>query len=127
MKIAVTAKGAGLGAWIDPNFVDCKHFVIVDDNKQFVSWEPEVTIGQDIFLLAEKIIALNIDVLITGHLPADVEELFLSKGIKVFTAQEGSILELVEKYQTSWLSFFAAKFFICFNRFPNLDINLEIK
>lgn len=100
MKTLVTAKGAGLGAWLDPSFINCKHFVIVDEKGKFESWEPDANAEWDIISLAKKIIALNIDVLITGLLPSEIKEMFQSKGVQVFTAEQGSILELVEKYQT---------------------------
>ena len=99
MKIAVSAKGAGLGAWLDPSFADCKHFVIVDENGKFEAWEPNEHADQDIYSLVENIISLNIDVLITGQLPADVEKIFQEKGVQVITAEQGSVLELVERYQ----------------------------
>lgn len=38
MKVAVTAKGAGLGAWLDPVFETCLQIVIVDDRDRFEAW-----------------------------------------------------------------------------------------
>ena len=31
MKIAVSSKGAGLGAWIHPDFLTCNFIVVVDE------------------------------------------------------------------------------------------------
>ena len=41
MKIAVTAKGSGLGAWLDPVFEESRQLVPVSEKGRFESW------GQD--------------------------------------------------------------------------------
>lgn len=98
MKVAVTAKGAGLGAWLDPVFETCLQIVIVDDRDRFEAWmNPFREAGtQDGLALAQKLTEEKVDTLITGALSSRALDLLRSADIDVFTAKQGSILELVE-------------------------------
>lgn len=98
MKIAVTAKGAGLGAWLDPDFTNCLQIVIVDDRDRFEAWanpyrEKQPKDGVD---LAAQLIREQIDVLIAGVIPAQALTELLKAGVVVFQVKSGSVLELVE-------------------------------
>jgi predicted Fe-Mo cluster-binding NifX family protein len=106
MKIAVTAKGAGLGAWLDPNFADCPQIVIVDDRDRFEAWanpfrgkEPN-----DGTALAAKLIQEQVAILITGIIPAQALDNLQKAGITVYQAEKGAILELVEAARDGRLS-----------------------
>lgn len=106
MKIAVTAKGAGLGAWLDPVFETCLQIVIVDDRDRFEAWvnpfrEADLKDG---IALAEKLINEKVDILITGTISPKAKEKLLSCGIEVFTADKGSILEIVDNARNHALS-----------------------
>jgi len=98
MKIAVTAKGAGLGAWLDPNFETCLQIVIVDDRDRFEAWmnpyREANTNGP--LALAEKLAAEKVDMLVTGSISPQSLQKLRDAGIEVFSADRGSILELVE-------------------------------
>jgi predicted Fe-Mo cluster-binding NifX family protein len=98
MKIAVTAKGAGLGAWLDPNFETCLQIVIVDDRDRFDAWlNPyREASAKDDPALAIKLTEEKIDILVTGSISPQSLEKLGEAGIKVFCAERGSILELVE-------------------------------
>jgi predicted Fe-Mo cluster-binding NifX family protein len=98
MKIAVTAKGAGLGAWLDANFETCLQIVIVDDSDRFEAWmnpyrEASLIDGP---LLAEKLVEEKVDRLVTGMISHPSLEKLKEANIQVYLAQHGSILELVE-------------------------------
>lgn len=98
MKVAVTARGAGLGAWLDPVFETCLQIVIVDDHDHFDAWmNPyrEVS-AMDSLALARKLAEENVDVLVTGSISPQALSLLKESGIKVLSAERGSILELVE-------------------------------
>ncbi len=98
MKIAVTAKGAGLGAWLAPVFEDCLQIVIVDERNRFDAWmNPyrEVS-AMDSLALARKLAEEKVDVLVTGSISPQALILLKEAGIEVLLAERGSILELVE-------------------------------
>lgn len=98
MKIAVTAKGAGLGAWLDPDFSNCLQIVIVDDRDRFEAWANPFRGNEpsDGSALAEKLIQEKVGVLITGNIPAAALDHFQKASISVYSAPNGAILELVE-------------------------------
>jgi len=98
MRIAVTAKGAGLGAWLDPTFADCLQIVIVDDRDRFEAWanpfrgkEPN-----DGFDLAAKLIQEQVGMLITNAISTKAFVYLQKAGLVVYQAERGSILDLVE-------------------------------
>jgi predicted Fe-Mo cluster-binding NifX family protein len=98
MKIAVTAKGAGLGAWLDPVFEACLQIVILDDRDRFEAWmNPfrEASTNDNI-ALSTKLAEEKVDILITGSISPHSLEKLSAAGINVFCAEGGSILELVE-------------------------------
>lgn len=106
MKIALTAKGAGLGAWLDPNFADCLQIVIVDDRDRFEAWEnpfrgKEPNDGTD---LAARLIQEQVGTLITGVISAQALENLHEAGVVVYQVKHGSILELVEAARDGRLS-----------------------
>jgi predicted Fe-Mo cluster-binding NifX family protein len=98
MKIAVTAKGAGLGAWLDPNFETCLQIVIVNEQDEFEAWANPFREGteDDRVALANKLAEEEMDILVTGLISSQSLQKLVEAGIKVFYAKQGSILELVE-------------------------------
>ena len=98
MKIAVTAKGAGLGAWLDPNFETCLQVVIVDDRDRFEAWmNPHHEAStKDNLALATKLSEEEVDILVTGSISPQSLKKLGDAGVEVFYAEQGSILELVE-------------------------------
>jgi len=98
MKIAVTAKGAGLGAWLDPVFETCLQIIIIDDRDRFDAWENPYreTNENDPLALAEKLTGDKVDILVTGSITPQSLQKLSEVGIQVMAAESGSILELVE-------------------------------
>jgi len=101
MKIAVTAKGAGLGAWLDPNFEESRQLVLVSDEGRFESWAADEAPAGDpqgsaraAWLVQEKTGAL-----VTGRLSVEARDRLAAAGIMVLSAESGSVLELVEAAQ----------------------------
>lgn len=93
MKIAVSSKGAGLGAWIEPNLSACGFLMIVDDHLKFSAIENKGNATD----MINQAIGEGIEALISGTIEDEIIENLKSKGIKIFSAQKGSILELVEQ------------------------------
>lgn len=96
MKIAVTAKGAGLGAWLDPVFETCLQIIIVDDHDRFEAWMNPYRETNDSLALAKKLMEEKVDMLVTGSITPQLLKKLGEAGIEVRTAERGSILELVE-------------------------------
>lgn len=106
MKIAVTAKGAGLGAWLDPVFETCLQIVIVDDRDRFEAWmNPYRGMNpMDPLPLAKKLAEEKVEKLVTGSISPQALTYLSEKGIEVLLAEGGSILELVEAARSHTLS-----------------------
>jgi predicted Fe-Mo cluster-binding NifX family protein len=100
MKVAVTAKGAGLGAWIDDDFVHCKQIVVVDENNRFEAWSnpfKDDPSHEAAIQLAKWIVDEGIKLLITNEISPQSREVLENADVVVYQAKEGAVLTLVEK------------------------------
>jgi predicted Fe-Mo cluster-binding NifX family protein len=98
MKIALTVKGVGLGAWLDEDFAHCGFVMIIDDDNRFDSWKnPSPGVEEDSnHALAEIILQAKPDILMTGKISAAEKAAFISHGIQIFDSRTGFVLELLE-------------------------------
>ena len=105
MKIAVSSKGAGLGAWLEPQFGMCNFLVVVDENNEFdvIENTSKCQSEDDEKRLAGDLIEQGIGGLVTGTLSDSALQILKDKGILVYLAEKGSILELVEKVRDNQL------------------------
>lgn len=99
MKIALTVKGAGLGAWLDEDFGHCGHVMIVGDDNRFTSWSNPYRSDSEIqgTLLAEKVIPENVDVLVTGRISQEIQDKFEEADINVVVRDNGTVFELIDE------------------------------
>lgn len=99
MKIALTVKGVGLGAWLDDNYAHCGFLLLVDDVNQFVSWENPMsdTADQSSHALTTFIVEEKPDVLVTGQITDTEKEALSSQGIRVLDNRQGFVLELLDQ------------------------------
>jgi predicted Fe-Mo cluster-binding NifX family protein len=98
MKIALTVKGVGLGAWLDDDFAHCGFVMIVDDDNRFDSWKnptPEVE-GDANHELTDIILQEKPDILMTSKISAAEKAAFMAQDIHVLEDQSGFVLELLE-------------------------------
>jgi predicted Fe-Mo cluster-binding NifX family protein len=99
MKIALTVKGVGLGAWLDDDFANCGHVMVVDDDNKFIAWE-NATRNNDQDAgkkLADSILRENPDMLITGEITEPEKATLLSSDIVVLDNRSGFVLALIEE------------------------------
>ncbi|HUW40060.1 MAG TPA: hypothetical protein VMV90_03550 [Rectinemataceae bacterium] len=98
MVVVVTAKGAGLGAWIDDSFAASRQVVVVHENGRFDAIAnpfPEDPTGK---ALADLMVSEihPFDALVTGDIRTDALDVFLRKGVMVYQAKKGSVMELAD-------------------------------
>jgi predicted Fe-Mo cluster-binding NifX family protein len=93
MKIAVSSKGAGLGAWLEPDLEKCGFLMIVDEIYHFEAIENK---NSEIDL-AREAVASGATALVAGRLQDSTRDFLLKNHIALYCAHEGSVLELVEK------------------------------
>lgn len=98
MKIALTVKGAGLGAWLDDSFASCNQVMIVEDNNRFTAWlNPFHDDLSAPALLADAIIKENVDVLITSQISAEAASKISIAGINLVTKNGGTVFDLIDE------------------------------
>ncbi len=99
MRIALTVKGAGLGAWLDNDFANCMQVMVVDDNNRFTAWQNPYRNGTSAteLSLAEDIIKEKVDVLITAQISQEVINKISKAGIKVLIKTEGTVYDLIDE------------------------------
>lgn len=99
MEIALTAKGPGLGAWLDPDFGTCGHVMVVNDRDRFRSWANAygATEAVNEVALAERLVEEHVDALVTGSLSPAAYAVLKAAGIDVYLTGVDAILTLVEK------------------------------
>ncbi len=96
MNIVLTAKGPGLGAWLDPVFARCGHLMLVDDDNRFDAWPNPQRETADAVALARDLAARRVDAVVTGVIPPDAYALLAQAGIPVYLVEVDAILTLTE-------------------------------
>lgn len=106
MKVAVTARGAGLGAWLDPVFEESRQIVVVDEGGRFVSRSADGAPESDPGGAARIrwLIEVGAGCLVTGRVGDVARRGLRAAGIPVFAADEGSVLALVEAVRNGTLA-----------------------
>ncbi len=104
MNVALTAKGPGLGAWLDPDFAHCGHLMLMTADNRFDSWpNPYREQETDGTALARDLVERRVDAVVTGVLPPDVYALLAEAGIPVYLVEVDAILTLAEAVQAGEL------------------------
>lgn len=97
MNIVLTARGPGLGAWLDPDFGHCGHLMLLAADDHFESWpNPYRESETGAVALAQQLVERQVDAVVTGVLPPAAYAILSEAGIPVYLAEVDAILTLVE-------------------------------
>ena len=106
MKIAVSSSGKTLDSSLDPRFGRCAWFLVIDPAdmryEAFDNQSAAQSSGAGIQaaqFLAEK----NVSAVITGHVGPNAVQTLSAAGIEIFAQQQGTIREVVERYNNNAL------------------------
>ena len=107
MKIAISSSGKTLDSALDPRFGRCAWFLIIDpadmSYEVFDNQNAAQSSGAGIQaaqFLADK----NVSAVITGHVGPNAAQTLSAAGIEIFTQEQGTIRELVERYKNKGLN-----------------------
>ncbi len=110
MKIAISSSGKTLDSPIDPRFGRCAWFLVIDPAdmryEAFDNQSAAQSSGAGIQaaqFLADKSVAA----VITGDVGPNAVQTLLAAGIEIFTEQQGTIREVVERYKNDTLNLIA--------------------
>jgi predicted Fe-Mo cluster-binding NifX family protein len=102
MKIAISSSGKDLDSQLDPRFGRCAYFLIVNAKDMSFDVFDNQSAGQSsgagiqsAQFLADK----RVTAVITGHVGPNAVRTLSAAGIEVFAQQQGTIKEVVEKFQ----------------------------
>jgi len=98
MDIALTAKGPGLGAWLDPDFGQCVHIMIMNDRNRFKTWpNPYRETEAGDVALARQLVEHQVDAVVTGVMSPAAQTVLAEAGIPVYLVEDvDAILTLTE-------------------------------
>ncbi len=107
MKIAISSSGKNLDSALDPRFGRCAWFVVIDpadmSYEAFDNQNAAQSSGAGIQaaqFLADK----NVSAVITGHVGPNAVQTLSAAGIEIFSQQQGTIREVVERYKNKGLN-----------------------
>ena len=103
MKIAVTARGDGMDAAVDPRFGRAMKFVVVDlDSGEATSVDnaQNMNAAQGAGIQAAQNVAnLGVEALLTGHCGPKAFRVLNAAKVKIHVGASGTVAEAVEKYK----------------------------
>ena len=98
MIVAITAKGAGLGAMLDDDFASSRQFVIVDDDASFSALANTFASDTSGAAFAKMIVATvhPLDAIVTRNIRAEALDILMRNGIAVYSADKGAVMDLAD-------------------------------
>jgi predicted Fe-Mo cluster-binding NifX family protein len=102
MKIVISSTGEDLNAQVDPRFGRCRYFLIVDTdtmNYKSISNESAMSSGGAGIQAAQNVAKTGAEVVLTGNMGPNAFQTLSAAEIKVFTGLNGTIKDVIEKYE----------------------------
>ncbi|MEW6202542.1 MAG: NifB/NifX family molybdenum-iron cluster-binding protein [bacterium] len=108
MKIAITTAGKTLDSPVDPRFGRAVGFIIYNSDTQehkYIDNQQNMNAPQGAGIQAAKaVVDAGAEALITGHCGPKAFMALKSAGIKVFTGADGTVQEVIEKFNSGTLT-----------------------
>lgn len=108
MKIAITSNGEGLCNQIDLRFGRAKGFIIYDldtNDFEYIANVQNLEASQGAGIqAAQNVINKGVEAVITGHCGPKAFKLLSTSDVKVYTAEEGKISEIIDKFKNNKLT-----------------------
>lgn len=111
MKIIVTAAAAHIDGAIEPRFGRCPYLILVDsetDEHQAIANQSAASAGGAGIATARKIVELGAQVVITGRIGPNGQEVLTQAGVEMITGCAGPIREILKNYRAGELEVGAA-------------------
>ena len=102
MKIAISTRGAGLDAEIDPRFGRCQYFMIADpETAEFEVMDNSSTLagGGAGVSAAQAIVDRGAKTVLTGNCGPNAYQALSSAGIQVITGVSGKVKDAIKDYR----------------------------
>lgn len=107
MKIAITSSGKDLDSQMDLRFGRAKGFIIYEtdnDAFEFVDNVQNLEAAQGAGIqAAQNVVNKNAEIVISGHCGPKAFKVLSTSGVKIYTAEEGKISEILEKFKNGKL------------------------
>lgn len=108
MKIAISARGQGLDAQVDPRFGRAEYFLIIDTDSGKVLKVIDNMASQDAAhgagINAATVVAeAGVNAVLTGHVGPKAFAVLNAAGIKIVTDVSGTVREAVERFKQGGL------------------------
>ena len=107
MKLAITSSGKDLDNEIDLRFGRAKGFIIYDleaNNFEYIDNIQNLEAAQGAGIqAAQNVVNKNVDAVISGHCGPKAFKVLSTSGVKIYTAEEGKISEILEKFKNGEL------------------------
>jgi predicted Fe-Mo cluster-binding NifX family protein len=107
LKIAISSLDESINSSLNPRFGRCEYFVIYDaDNEKFMAVENggRLSSGGAGIATAKMVADLGVKAVITGFVGPKAFAALKAAGIKMYTAKEGKISDLINLYKENKLS-----------------------
>jgi predicted Fe-Mo cluster-binding NifX family protein len=107
MKLAISSLGDNLEAQVDPRFGRCQFIIIYDtetNNYEAIKNPNIMAAGGAGIQTAQFVADKNVEILITGHLGPNAFRTLEAANIKLFSVQQSSVKEAIDKYNGNQLS-----------------------
>lgn len=101
MKICVTSMGGNLDSDVDPRFGRCKYFLVIDTDSmdvKSISNDSMMASGGAGIQAAQMVAKTGVGTVITGNIGPNAFQTLTASGVKVITGVNGSIKDVVDKF-----------------------------
>ena len=107
MKVAVSATGKNLEAYVDPRFGRCPYFAVVDSETmecEFIENRALMASGGAGIKAAQQVVDAGVEVVISGNIGPNAFATLSAGGVGIYSGADGTIRDAVEKLKNDNLT-----------------------